>query len=336
MQRVNFPITLVLGLRRTGKSSIVKVIMNENRENALWLYLDLRKFETREYLTYKDIVIELEKAFNSLPKWVKDFIKGLRGISVSGVEVRFNWSGEEKIELSQLFDRLSELGERNGKKVIIVFDESQELRKLKGYNILNPIAYSFDNLKFLRFIFTGSQIGMVYRFLKLKDPESPLFGRAMTEVVINPFDREKSIEFLRRGFEENNISVKDEILEEVYENVGGIPGWITYYGFNFITERDHKKALKKTIEMGVSSIKEEFDNFLIGREGGKERYYEIMKVCKKGCRWRDVKTAIEVAEGRKVDDKRVTELIENLVDASFLKKTDDIYEPTDPLIAQVF
>ncbi len=38
----------------------------------------------------------------------------------------------------------------------------------------------------------------------------------MTEVYVNPFNREKSVLFLTRGFEEINVKVSDEILEEVY------------------------------------------------------------------------------------------------------------------------
>ncbi len=309
--------------------------MNQRNKDDIWLYLDLRKFEAKNYLTYKDLVLELEKALNSTSQKIKDFLKGLRGVTISGFEIRLNW-GEDRVQLAQMLDKLSEIGEKENKRFIIVFDESQELRKLKGYNILYPISYSFDNLKYVRFIFTGSQIGMVYRFLKVRDPNSPLFGRAMTEVYIDPFDREKSLHFLRKGFEEIKVKVSDEVLEEVYEKLGGIPGWLTNYGFEHMIEKDHDKALKKTINIGVSLIREEFENFLKGREEGRKRYYEIMSVCKKGCRWKDVKLAIESSEGNTIDDKRVNELLENLVDASFLKKVNEIYEPTDPLISQAF
>ncbi|MEJ2777233.1 hypothetical protein WIW90_13755 [Sulfolobaceae archaeon RB850M] len=40
---LNYPITLILGIRRNGKSSIVKVLMKE--EDAIWIYIDLRKYE---------------------------------------------------------------------------------------------------------------------------------------------------------------------------------------------------------------------------------------------------------------------------------------------------
>lgn len=42
---INYPTTL-LGIRRSGKSSIVKVLINEEKRGNkdIWLYLDLRKY----------------------------------------------------------------------------------------------------------------------------------------------------------------------------------------------------------------------------------------------------------------------------------------------------
>ena len=45
---INYPITLLLGIRRSGKSSIVKVLINEEKRGNkdIWLYLDLKKILT--------------------------------------------------------------------------------------------------------------------------------------------------------------------------------------------------------------------------------------------------------------------------------------------------
>jgi hypothetical protein len=334
---INYPMTLLLGIRRSGKSSIVKVLMNEEKRGNkdIWLYLDLRKFESSFFINYKDLIQEMEKAINSsLPNRLKKLFEGIRGVSFAGLDLRFSW-GRERVEFAQILDKLSEIAEKEGERVIIVFDESQELRKLKGYNLLYPIAYAYDNLR-VKFIFTGSEIGMVYDFLKLDKPNSPLYGRAYTEVNVNPFSKDMSIEFLRKGFEELKIKIKEEELEDAVNNLGGIPGWLTYYGFNYIQEMDHKKAIDKTIETAISLIKEEFDNFLRGREEAKERYRTIMTVCAKGCKWSEAKTAIEVKEGVKIDDKRFTELLDNLVKASFLVKEGELYKPADIMIGKTF
>ncbi len=300
----------------------------------MWIYLDLRKYEGKLYLNYRDLTQELEKALNTIPDKLRKLLNGVKGVNVMGLEVKLKW-GRGKVEVSDLLERLSEIGEREGKRAIIVLDESQELRKLKGYNLLYPLAYAYDNLK-VSLVFTGSEVGMVYRFLKLNDAGSPLFGRAFVNVTVPPFPRDKAIEFLRRGFEEVGVRVKDDELEDAYSNLGGIPGWLTYYGFNYLQERDHRKALDKTISLGVSLIMEEFRNFLSIRRGAESRYYAIMRVCVKGCRWSDVKRAIEAKEGVEIDDKRLSELLQNLTDASFLIKENDEYKPADIMISKAF
>ncbi|MEM0013676.1 MAG: ATP-binding protein [Saccharolobus sp.] len=331
---IDYPMTLLLGIRRSGKSSLVKVLTK--KERGIWIYLDLRKFESSTFISFKDLILELEKVINvSVPERLRKLFAGVRGVSIAGVNLRFKWGGEGKVEFSQILEKLSEISEKEGKRIVIIFDESQELRKLKGYNLLYPLAYAYDNLK-IRFVFTGSEIGMVYDFLKLDNPKSPLYGRAYTEVTANPFSKEIATEFLRKGFEELDIKVEDRSLEDAVDTLGGLPGWLTYYGFTYIQERDHKRALKKTIETAVNLIGEEFNNFLKGREEAKERYKTIMTVCTKGCRWGEAKNAIEAKEGTRIDDKRFTELLNNLVKASFLVKEGEVYKPADVMISVAF
>lgn len=330
---INYPVTLLLGLRRSGKSSLVKVLMRQ--EDALWVYLDMRKFEGRAYITYRDLVQELEGAINSWPERLRQAFRGLRGVRLAGVEVRLSWGPGDRAEISDVLERLSEVAEEEGRRPVVVFDESQELRRLKGYDLLYPIAYAYDNLR-VRFIFTGSEVGMVYRFLRLNDPGSPLYGRAVTEVNVGPFSRGLSLEFLRRGFEEVGMKVPEAEVEEAYYSLGGIPGWLTYYGFYYMQLRDHREALNKTISTGVELVRQEFRSFLVGREAARERYYTIMEACREGCTWSDVKRALEAREGARVDDKQVTLLIRNLVDASFLTREGDLYRPADVLIRRAF
>ena len=79
-----------------------------------------------------------------------------------------------------------------------------------------------------------------------------------------------------------------------------------------------------------------FENFLRDKEEARERYYAIMSLCRFGCRWSDVKRMLAVREGYEVDDKKVTELLQNLMDALFLTKENDLYRPSDLLIARAF
>ncbi|GGP22205.1 hypothetical protein GCM10007981_17330 [Thermocladium modestius] len=111
---IDYPMTLLLGIRRSGKSSLVKVLAKQ--EDAIWIYLDLRKFDTSTYINYKDLLQELERGINAfLPSKLKKAFTALRGVSLMGVNIRFSW-GKERVEFSQILDKLSEVGEKEGKK----------------------------------------------------------------------------------------------------------------------------------------------------------------------------------------------------------------------------
>ncbi|MEM1686676.1 MAG: hypothetical protein QXN90_03005 [Zestosphaera sp.] len=49
-------------------------------------------------------------------------------------------------------------------------------------------------------------------------------------IRLERFNKEKSLEFLKRGFEEANMLVSDDVLQKIYERVDGIVGWLTYFG----------------------------------------------------------------------------------------------------------
>ncbi|AFZ70726.1 putative ATPase (AAA+ superfamily) [Caldisphaera lagunensis DSM 15908] len=331
LKELRTPILLVLGLRRTGKSSLIRISLNEL--NLPYIYLDLRMFEQNNYLSYKEFSLELQNEINKLANkfpYLIDFLKEIQGIKIFGNEIKFNWKKKERPSFSSILSAM----EKIRKKVIIVLDEAQELIKLKGINILPSLAYAYDNLKNIKIILSGSEMGMLYEFLKIDDPNSPLYGRAFSTIELKPFNREKAIEFLKRGFEEINIDFKD--YETVYEKIGGIPGWLTYFGFTYMEKKDLEESINLTLEYAKKLIIKEFNNFLIGREVARKRYETIMNLLKECKTWSDVKKALELEEGIEISDSEVYNYLMQLMKHSWIKKENRNYCVSEPLISQAF
>ncbi len=57
------PLIIVFGLRRMGKSSLIRAVLNEYVPNN-YFYVDLRRFEEQGYVSYRDFVKVLEDAIN--------------------------------------------------------------------------------------------------------------------------------------------------------------------------------------------------------------------------------------------------------------------------------
>jgi AAA+ ATPase superfamily predicted ATPase len=182
--RLGLPITLVLGFRRVGKSSLILVALRELGLSSI--YIDLRKFEERQYLSYRDFVLELQREVNNLARRfprLLDFLRNIDGVSIMGNQALFSWKSSSRVSLASLLDAVNEWA---GNGIVIVLDEAQELVKARGFNVLPILAYAYDNLRNVRFIISGSKMGLLYRFLRVKDLESPLFGRAMGVVELAP------------------------------------------------------------------------------------------------------------------------------------------------------
>ncbi len=147
---IKYPLTIIQGLRRTGKSSLVKSVFKNNT-----LYIDIRKYEGKGYISYKDLIEEFNNSINKGLKYkIKDIFKNISGINIFGNSVSLSWK-KDKIKLIDVLEAINNYYNNKNENIIIVIDEIQELIKLKGYNFLNDIAYSFDNFKNIKFVLTG-------------------------------------------------------------------------------------------------------------------------------------------------------------------------------------
>lgn len=54
-------------------------------------------------------------------------------------------------------------------------------------------------------VVSGSQVGLLYDFLQVDDPEAPLYGRGRTEIRLTKLSKEAAEDFLERGFRQAGI-----------------------------------------------------------------------------------------------------------------------------------
>ncbi len=331
------PVILLLGLRRTGKTSLLNVALAET--NMPQIIIDCRVFEEktsvghREFLNY--FIREASK-LKTKHRVLQQVIEHVGWIEVAGFKVRVRGPRRGEILFSQLLESLNKWAQEHGTCIVIGFDEAQELAKLRGIRLLPIIAHTYDYLRNTSFIITGSQIGFLYRFLRIDNPESPLYGRAMLHVQLKPFTKEQSISYLKEGFREYQMQPPVEVLEEATNRLGGIPGWLTLYGYYAVTKKKYNKGLiNEVIEEASRIALKEYINFLKLRPIAAKRYTIILKAVARGFNeWSKIKKYLEVTEGKSISDSIFTQLLRNLLDAGFLEKTSGgEYRIPDPVLA---
>ncbi len=181
------------------------------------------------------------------------------------------------------------------------------------------------------FVFTGSEVGLLHNFLGLDDYSSPLYGRIYEEVEVKPFTRELSQEFLRRGFEEVDMSVPEGEIETAVGELDGIPGWLVEFGFHYWKRGDFERALDMTMRKARALIREELKE-LEKRSG---RYSLILRAIAIGLTsWSAIKDYVEVKAGP-VTNARLSELLRNLEKMGWITRENGKYRIIDPVVENV-
>jgi len=218
---------------------------------------------------------------------------------------------------------LNDLGERIGEKVVIVFDEFQRSGGSVGLMLHNAIAYSYDYYRNLSFILTGSEMGILYNILR--NTENPLYGRAFIEIRTRKLRSDDAIDFLEMGFKESGKEVPRKEINIVVEELDGIIGWLTYYGYLKVSGRGDLEEIKRE---AVGLAKTELENFLKGRVSS--RYRLVLKLLTEGVKeWSLLKRGLEKVEGRELSDRVLYEILQQLKAHSIIDEENNF---TDPVI----
>ena len=336
------PMVLILGLRRTGKTSLLQTGLGEAKFPQI--ILDLRAVGEKPYATKKDLLQLLEGAVNrflaeqrSRAGRILDRLKGIGGVQVMGTGVTFRWAGKEPVQVVDVFKLLDEAASRDKYRLVIAFDEAQELGKVAGFNMQRILAHVYDYCKNTTVVLTGSAIGLLRDFVGANDPKAPLYGRGITEITMGRFNEEQSRDFLEKGFKQSGMRPDEKVLGEAIAKLDGIAGWLTLFGSTCVKEGVSSSAIEKVRKAGVAMVRREFQNFLGPRQIAKKRYTRIMKELASGpASWSDIKRSIQVLEGRTVNDRTVTALVAELTKAGFVEKEGESYKIGDPLVAEAF
>ncbi len=329
--RKGSPILVMLGIRRIGKTSILRVFLNE--ANLPHIYIDARLFEEhgfRKDLLYRMLSDELSKLKS---RWasILEYLRVLEGVEIGVTTIRFNWR-EKPLSILDVFAKLDEWASDNGETVIIAIDEAQLLRYLRGgkgrIDFTKVISYCYDNLRNLKFIVTGSEVGVLRDFLGFDNPNSPLYGRVRDELTIARFDRDKSIDFLEKGFSECGIRPPYSVIEEIVDMVDGIPGWLTYFGYKYCRKPSPEIVREVFNEAKMMVLNE------IRKLPSKYYIYALKAISIGYRRWKNIKQAIELWIGHPLTNAQISRVLQTLLKLSIIEKKGEEYRITDPIIAE--
>lgn len=315
-------IIVIKGIRRTGKTSLMKVVYNEI--DVPKVFLDGRIITPRQ----SDILLVLfEGSINAVTDYfldlkIKDVLKEL-GISF-GINLRISMSTGLRS-----FEKLDEFLENRNKKLILFLDEVQ---RLKAGNISGIIAHLYEHTRNIVMVIAGSEVGLLDEIIG-RYADSDLYGRPKRVIELGRLKREKSIEFLKLGFAECKKKVDMDSIEEAVDVLDGIIGWLTLFGY-YSMRYGMGKSLEMVRKEGAKIVAKEIEHFLEVRKDAKNRYLRILEALAIPLRWVEVKRILESMEGREVNDKMVSKYLRELMRYGFIEKREERYAIADPMIRE--
>ena len=320
-------IIIIKGLRRTGKTSLLNVALNEvNIESVKIDVRDAPFYDRREFIIF--LIKKIKERDSGL---IRKIIKNIAGVKLEYKEVSIELIFNKEENINLFFSSLNSELKRENKEIILAFDEAQLLKAIDFDYFLASI---FDNYKNIKLLLTGSEIGLLDNLLGKLNYKAPLFGRAYLEIEIEKIKEEGVKEFLEEGFKQINKKIDFEELREVIENLDGIIGWATYYGWFRYKGFSHQKALEKVKEEGKVIIKKELENFLLNRKA-KIRYLKLINYIAKGHNaWDLLKQAFR-KEGIDISDSQLNLYLKELINFGFIEKLFEKYFISDPLLSIV-
>jgi AAA+ ATPase superfamily predicted ATPase len=224
---------VVFAPRRYGKSSLVwRATQAATRDGILVAQVDLMRAATKEQLAallsraiYEDVATPIFRArdraaqiFRSLrilPVMTVDPTDGTLGFSFT--------AGHSREDVDATIERLlelpAELAAERGRRVVLVFDEFQEVVELDGH-LPALMRAVFQTQPDVSHVYLVSRRSMMRR---LFNDENEPFWRSARQMELGPIASDAFAPFIRDRFAVTNKSVDESAIQRVLEITGGHP-----------------------------------------------------------------------------------------------------------------
>ncbi|BEP16844.1 ATP-binding protein [Pyrofollis japonicus] len=218
------PLVLVSGIRRIGKTSLVKVFLGERGDDHVFV----DGSTARRWTDLANALLE----------------KGL--VEDSGV------GGSD----SSLFERVVEMARRRrGKRFLLVVDEAHEMSR-SGLRLLEEIAkavvYEGGGV---HLVLVSSAPGLLMDYLGVDKPGRALRTTHFYEVRLGPLPRDAATELLRDGLRELGVSLPDTVIEKAVDFFGAIPGWLVFFGRLVAEGASPETAYRLAVDEALEEIR---------------------------------------------------------------------------------
>ncbi|WP_461864471.1 AAA family ATPase [Thermococcus sp.] len=259
--------------RRYGKSSLVSIALEELGDRIYPIEVDCSGI-----LTKKELAERISSS--AIRTWkgrVEEFIRRLFKATVPRIVIRKNLGvefavGEERVAFEEAVKLPKRLAEITGKRVVVVFDEFQEVANL-GKDVLPKMRAEFQKHENVTYVFVGSKQGMMREIFQ--SPSSPFYNFGM-HMILRRIPEEKFRPFIEGKFRESGIEVSEGLISSLLRITKGHPHytqmlcyrlWLNAIlsGKNSASEEDLGRAVEEILNETGEFFEEIWDSLTINQ-----------------------------------------------------------------------
>jgi len=213
--------------RRLGKTSLMKQVMNLFPKQVIPIYMDFFGITSKKALVKKMLNELMITAYPKLTMLRNEIQKLLSKITVKIILVKDNVELEIKTgenildeELEELFDLPEKIAEKKGKRIIVMFDEFQDISELGTVKIEKIMRSKFQHHKNVSYLFVGSKTNMMRM---LFDDPTHAFYRFGKEMKLSNIPKEEFAQFIKTKFEQTGRNIGVQTIDKILSFTDGHP-----------------------------------------------------------------------------------------------------------------
>lgn len=321
--------------RRYGKTSLVFKVMAElESKNCLCIYFDLLSVYSLESFA-KSFLLKIKEKQSKTERFVKTISSYIKSIKP---KLTFDENGSPEFGVDFLEDEVSvqtisdllDLPEKmaeNGQKVIVIFDEFQEISKFEKYGLEGLLRSKIQQQR-TAYMFLGSKTHLLTEMFA--DKKRPFYNSAFI-MQIGPLPLADTTEFLQRKFAQFGIIISEECCAYLVQRTSNIPYYIQLLAAEVwqavIVEK--KTVTTQIIDeccIRVINLKRDyyFELFDKHSEGQKNL---LVALCKSG---RNIFSLDYIKTNRLKATSSVQKSVKTLMDNGVVDNEADLYFISDP------
>lgn len=328
---------ILISPRRYGKTSLaLEILRRLKKERCYTLYLDifsiLDRYDLARQITEK--MLENKKIRNFSRMIREKFATLLKSVEFKQVIEEFEFVLKFKDENVDEWELLREalnfpdqIGTKDNKRVVVIFDEFGDLAKLNGLELLKLMRSIFQLQEETSYLFTGSRESVMNElFLNRKQPFFR-FG-IIQNLNLLPLDEIKK--YIKEKFIQEGITISSEHIESIIQKTKGHPHYTQLF-----CQRIYFNLLGKTTVEKEDIDRAYLDAILEERNFFDQLWLELLEKR----HYRDVLRAILFSKKplysvKGLKEINLSRILRGLKDRGIIKKSNQEYEIVDPFFRE--